>query len=101
MTAELKRDARRVADSVRGRKDGAVRGDRAVRDDGAVRGNGAVSKPKLRAQIYAWQDVVLNRDASCSRCKRELGKGEHGSIGLQDDATADKVWLCPACAALL
>lgn len=75
LTADVKRDARRIADSATGRK--------------------------TLAKVYAWQDVVINRDTSCSNCKRHLAKGQRGMIGLQDDATAAKLWLCPTCAGAL
>src|SRR5258708_361947 len=123
MTTELKLDAKRIADSARGRtpaKTKAEGGPSARADRGpskltsergasarataergpsvratAERGpsarataeRGPSARPtaergNARDQIYAWQDVIINRDASCSRCTRDLAKGERGSIGL-------------------
>jgi hypothetical protein len=124
MTTELKRDARRIAESARGHAPAKAKPERGpsarpISERGPsarpITERGSSAKPisergpsarisergNAKDQIYAWQDVIINRDASCSRCTRQLVKGERGSIGLQDDATADKVWLCAACAALL
>ncbi len=49
------------------------------------------------SDIYAWNEVVLHRPASCSRCEAEIASGERGFTGLSDDASRPRAWLCPRC----
>jgi hypothetical protein len=79
LTQAVKRDAKRIADSAKGRR----------------------PAPPALDKVYAWQEVVLNRETTCARCGRLLQKGEKGLYGLQDDLNAPKLWLCPTCAASL
>ncbi|MCC6999756.1 MAG: hypothetical protein IT370_34455 [Deltaproteobacteria bacterium] len=53
------------------------------------------------ALIDAWQEVVLNRDATCARCGTALRKGEKGLLGVGGDATAPRLWLCAPCSKAL
>jgi len=47
--------------------------------------------------VVAWNAVIVGRDAVCSRCGGEMSSGQHGFIGLSDDPTAPRPWLCAAC----
>jgi hypothetical protein len=47
--------------------------------------------------IYAWNAVVLGRDATCSRCARPMPSGQHAFIGLSEDPNAPRAWLCTEC----
>lgn len=47
--------------------------------------------------VYAWNAVILGRDAQCSRCRSALEAGGRGFIGLSEDPTAPRAWLCPNC----
>lgn len=47
--------------------------------------------------IYAWNSVVLGKQAQCSRCATELEAGEAALIGLSEDPQADRAWLCKEC----
>lgn len=47
--------------------------------------------------IYAWNPVVVQRDVECSRCARNIEASTRGLIGLSDDPTADRAWLCSEC----
>lgn len=47
--------------------------------------------------VYAWNSVILGRDAECSRCRRALEVGGRALVGLSEDPTAARAWLCPAC----
>ena len=51
--------------------------------------------------IYAWNDVVLGRGAACSRCATAIAAGDHALMGLSEDPTAPRAWLCPDCAQTL
>ena len=46
--------------------------------------------------VYGWQEIILNRAASCARCEASLAAGAPAFRGLRDDAGA-AVFLCPAC----
>jgi len=73
LSEQVRRDARRIAESARGR-----RGEDAVAD------------------VDAWQELLVNRETSCARCGRALARGERafGSVG----GGAARVWLCATCA---
>jgi hypothetical protein len=72
---QVRRDARRIAESARGRRGG---GDETFAD------------------VDAWQELLVNREVACARCQRSLARGERafGSVG---GGTA-RQWLCAVCA---
>lgn len=47
--------------------------------------------------VYAWNSVTLGRDAECSRCAREMNTGGRAFIGMSEDPTTDRAWLCLEC----
>lgn len=49
--------------------------------------------------IYAWNPVVVQRDVECSRCASNVEAGTRGLIGLSDDPTSERAWLCTECEA--
>jgi hypothetical protein len=51
--------------------------------------------------VYAWNEMVLNRAVRCARCGTDIGRGERGFFGLRDDAGAPRVCLCARCVAAL
>jgi hypothetical protein len=77
----VKRDARRIADTAKGRT---------LKEQHAA-----------LEQVYAWQEVVLNRDVDCARCGRSLRSGKKALYGLQEDPSAPRLWLCAPCGAAL
>jgi hypothetical protein len=46
------------------------------------------------ARVQAWNEVVLNLAVPCTRCGAELPRGGKAYLGLSDDATAPRAWLC-------
>ncbi len=52
--------------------------------------------PEL-GHIYAWNPVILGREAECSRCARALESGSRAFIGLSEDQDAGRSWLCLEC----
>ncbi len=49
------------------------------------------------SHVYAWNEVVLNRSATCSSCGADIERGERGHAGLSDDPGLRKAWLCGHC----
>lgn len=49
------------------------------------------------AHVYAWNELVLNRPVTCSRCAAPLARGERGFFGLSEDTGAPRPCLCAAC----
>ena len=47
--------------------------------------------------VYAWNEVVLHKAASCSRCGAEIARGETGYAGLSDAPGRPRAWLCAGC----
>jgi hypothetical protein len=47
--------------------------------------------------VYAWNELVLNRSAICSRCGASIARGERGFFGVSDEARAPRAWLCVEC----
>jgi len=52
------------------------------------------------ADVLAWQDAVLNRNAVCEECNAILPKGSHAGIGIAD-AYGPRAVVCPPCLARL
>ena len=46
--------------------------------------------------VYGWQELILNRAASCARCESSLGAGGQAWRGLRD-GPGPPVFLCQAC----
>jgi hypothetical protein len=49
------------------------------------------------AEIYGWQEVILNRGADCARCEARLAVGEAAHRGLRDRPGGAALFLCRAC----
>ncbi len=62
---------------------------------GAERVREAAVRP--RAEIYGWQELILNRDERCRDCGGELNRGEKAYRGLSDLPEVSPVFLCPRC----
>ncbi len=80
-------------------------GSDARRVAGAVRDVGRVPEREPGeegpAHVWAWNRVVLNRAADCSRCRRSMARGTEAYSGLSDDASRPREWLCGDCIAQL
>lgn len=76
LTESVTRDARRIAESARGKKPAA---------------------PTWFAGVYAWQEVIVEKPGACARCGRALARGDRAAVGLSDMAGAARVWLCGDC----
>ena len=49
------------------------------------------------ADIYGWQQLALNMDASCSRCRAQMSAGDQAYVGLSNHPRDAKVFLCQQC----
>jgi hypothetical protein len=49
------------------------------------------------SHVYAWNELVLHRETTCSCCGTSIARGERGFSGLSDDPQALRVWLCGRC----
>jgi hypothetical protein len=47
--------------------------------------------------VYAWNEVVVNRPAACSLCTTALSAGATAFVGLRDDPTRPRAWSCSEC----
>ncbi|MDJ0847984.1 MAG: hypothetical protein QNK04_06395 [Myxococcota bacterium] len=47
--------------------------------------------------VYAWNEVVLHRAATCSGCGADIARGERAHVGLSDGPARSRAWLCPTC----
>jgi hypothetical protein len=74
LSEQVRRDARRIAESARGRRGG---------DDAF-------------ADVDAWQELLVNREVACARCERALARGERAFASVGGGSA--RRWLCAACA---
>ena len=49
------------------------------------------------AHVFAWNGVIANQAARCARCDAAIERGAEAFLGLSDDATRARTWLCPRC----
>jgi hypothetical protein len=50
------------------------------------------------AHIYGWNRVIANLPATCVKCRAGIERGDDACVGLSDQPTKPRAWLCPACA---
>ncbi len=56
----------------------------------------APADPQLD-DVYAWNEVVPNKPASCSSCGVDLPPGRTAFVGLRDEPARGRAWACPDC----
>lgn len=49
------------------------------------------------ADVYGWQELILNRAVDCARCNVKLAAGGNAYRGLQDEPSGPPAFLCPPC----
>jgi hypothetical protein len=49
------------------------------------------------ADVYGWQELVLNLDVACARCERPLHAGDRAFVGLTTHARDSKQFVCSDC----
>jgi hypothetical protein len=56
--------------------------------------------PDHFVDVYAFQAVTLAQPATCAKCGRALGRGEHAHLGLTEGAPrtqVDRIFVCESC----
>ena len=56
--------------------------------------------PDHFADVYAFQPVTLAQPATCAKCGRALGRGEHAHLGLTEGpprTQTDRIFVCETC----
>jgi hypothetical protein len=96
-----------VSNLVRNMLEDAIDMTKRVRDrmDGhvtEVRGGPREASPSggrspLKDDVYGWQELTLNIEAPCSRCQRNLSRGERAHVGLTLHPREGRVFICSAC----
>lgn len=110
---EIVSDSARLARNVRRNAQRLVSPgrDRADRTRRRTRGRGRPAPPRADTAtepeaeaartgfpgVYAWNELVLNRPATCSACGARIARGERGFFGLCDEPDAPRPWLCARC----
>ena len=64
---------------------------------GAVSGAGAAPRTAALDHVLAWNQVVVNRPATCASCGCELPRGSVAHLGVGDTPGMPPAWLCTAC----
>jgi hypothetical protein len=49
------------------------------------------------SDVYAWNEVIVNQPGACAKCRTALSPGEPAFVGLRDDPSRGRAWLCPVC----
>jgi hypothetical protein len=52
---------------------------------------------EVKDAVYGWQELTLNIEAPCSRCQRNLPRGERAHVGLTLHPHVGRVFICSAC----
>ncbi len=100
---EIVGDSARLARNVRRNAQRLVRSDR-ERPNAEAPTDGAAGGPEADSDfphVYAWNELVLNRDAACAQCGRTIQRGERGFFGVSDGPEAPPTCLCQPCVAAI
>lgn len=95
-TALGKRDVRDGEDIIGGSESDEFYHDNDVEESDIVDKPSNLTSAPLDS-IYAWNPVVLNQNARCSKCGGLMEKGRQGFAGLSDDPNLKRQWLCRIC----
>jgi hypothetical protein len=62
--------------------------------------NTGLSSPQL-ADVYGFQELVLNRAAICANCGTTIARGTRAHLGMTDKADQPRAWICQSCLDLI
>ncbi len=124
MAQTLKRDAQRLAATARGEtahrearreergppaaREGVEEADEVLIDvprdpqvgdsvstHAGVRGRSEANAPL--ADVYGFQELILNRAARCAVCGTAIARGARAYLGMTDEPDLPRVWVCQSC----
>ena len=49
------------------------------------------------SDVFAWNEVIVNKATDCSRCGTALEVGKPAYVGMRDDPSRGRAWLCATC----
>jgi hypothetical protein len=49
------------------------------------------------SDVFAWNEVIVNQACDCSRCGTQLEVGKPAYVGMRDDPSRGRAWLCTSC----
>jgi hypothetical protein len=115
MAQTLKRDAQRLAATARGQiahraaaSEGRAEAASGPAQPSPVSGapspdaevasveDGTSPDPAPLANVYGFQELVLNRSADCASCGVAIARGMHAFLGMTD-APGPRIWVCHDC----
>lgn len=114
MVATVKRDAARLAATARGETshrevrprapeaEAVDVGAQEVEQAAAAPPAAAASVPEplsqgALAEVYGFQELVLNRSAQCANCGSQIARGTRAYLGMTDRVELPRVWVCQPC----
>ncbi|MDB4975543.1 MAG: hypothetical protein JWN48_3884 [Myxococcaceae bacterium] len=53
------------------------------------------------ADVYGFQELVLNRVATCANCSTTIARGSRAHLGMTDKPELPRVWVCQSCLDLI
>ena len=60
----------------------------------------SLTSPQL-ADVYGFQELVLNRVATCANCGSTIARGARAHLGMADNTGQPRVWICQSCLDLI
>lgn len=61
-------------------------------------GSTETPEPVDLGHIYGWNRVISNRPATCAKCATSIERGDDALVGLSDDPSKPRTWMCVDCA---
>lgn len=98
---QLRRDAQKLAANARGLRGAAEANPDEAKSGETGTAEATPSPTPARdplGHIFAWNPVVLNRGEQCSKCATSVAKGHEAFVGMSDDPSQPRAWLCADCA---
>jgi hypothetical protein len=96
-------EARRMAGAVREAVSEVAEADDAASeaDEAGPAEPGAQASDDPLSHVFAWNAVIANQAVTCAHCGGEIARGGDAFVGLSDDASRPRTWLCTSCRAAL
>lgn len=85
-----------VSNLVRNMLEDAIEMTRRVRDHMPGQTPNRAGKNPLD-QVFAWQDLTLNKETPCGRCSTTLAAGQQAFLGMTDSPQDGRTFICSDC----